>query len=144
MILGYVSHILEYKVVKKNIYAIKYEENDTIDVMFFGNSHANQVFLPMELWKEYGYTSYSMTQMSQTFPRVYYCVEDAIKLQHPDLVVVDLFAATSYSNNFDNMHKTLDNLTFTTRMQAINEFVAEDKKQNTYFLYMCIMKDGLH
>lgn len=128
-----INGIFEDKSEKENMYSIKYEERGTIDVIFFGNSHANQAFLPMELWREHGYTSYNMAQVSQTFPLVYYCIEDAIKLQHPDLIVVDLFAATSYSNDFDNMHKTLDNLTFTTRMQAINEFVAEDKKTEYIF-----------
>ena len=31
-------------------------------------------------------------------------------------------------NDFDNMHKTVDNLTFFTRMKAIKEFVPEEKK----------------
>lgn len=129
-----VNVILEDKVAKKNLYAIRYDERDTIDIILLGNSHANNAFLPMELWDGFGYTAYSM---SQTFPLVYYCAEDAIKLQHPDLLVVDLFAATSVSNDFDNMHKTVDNLTFPTRMQAIEEFVAKEKRTEYRFpLYL--------
>lgn len=132
-----VNHILEDKGAKKTLYAIRYEKPDTIDVIFLGNSHANNAFLPMELWDDYGYTAYSMTMMSQTFPLVYYSAEDAIKLQHPELLVVDLFAATSYSNDFDYMHRTVDNLTFSTRMQAIWEFVPEDKRTEYLFpLYL--------
>lgn len=123
-----VNHVLTDKGSKKTIYSLRYEDKDTIDVIFMGNSHANQAFLPMELWNDYGYTAYSMTMMSQTFPLVYYCAEDAIKMQHPEILIVDLFAATSFSNDFNNMHKTIDNLTFWTRMKAIREFVPEDKK----------------
>lgn len=132
-----VNHILTDKVGKKSIYAMRYEEKETIDVVFFGNSHANNGFLPMELWNDYGYTAYSMTMMSQTFPLVYYCAEDALRLQAPELLVVDLFAATSYRNDFDNVHKTVDSLTFPIRMKAIREFVPEDKKTEYYFpLYL--------
>lgn len=132
-----VNHILEDKAAKKSLYAIRYEKSDTIDVIFLGNSHANNAFLPMELWNDYGYTAYSMTMQSQNFPLVYYSAEDAIKLQHPELLVVDLFAATAYSNNFDNMHRTVDNLTFSTRIQAIQEFVSKDKRAEYLFpLYL--------
>lgn len=132
-----INHILTEKTAKKTLYSLRYEPKNTIDVVFMGNSHANQAFLPMELWNDYGYTAYSMTMMSQTFPLVYYCAEDAIKLQQPDVLVVDLFAATSYSNDFDNMHKTVDNLTFSTRMKAIREFVPEEKKTEYRFpLYL--------
>lgn len=134
----FMNHIFEDKEAKKNLYAIRYEPKDTIDVIFLGNSHANNAFLPMELYKEYGYTAYSMSQMSQSFPLVYYCAEDAIKLQHPRLLVVDLFAATSYENDFPLMHVTMDNLTFGTRMQAIDEFVPREKRteyQYPFYLY---------
>lgn len=132
-----VNHIMTDKTAKKSLYALRYEKKDTIDVIFLGNSHANQAFLPMELWEEHGYTAYSMTMMSQTFPLVYYCAEDAIRLQHPEILVVDLFAATSFDNDFDNMHKTIDNLLFPTRMKAIDEFVPEDKKTEYMFpLYL--------
>jgi hypothetical protein len=46
---------------------------------------------------------------------------------------VDLYAAYLYNNTSDNMHKTIDNALFTTRMKAINEFVAEDKKTEYLF-----------
>lgn len=137
ILLNVCNFILEDKNAKKNVYALRYEESDTIDVIFLGNSHANNAFLPMDLWGDYGYTAYNFSQMSQTFPLVYYCAEDAIKMQHPQLLVVDLFAATSYGNDFDNMHLTVDNLCFATRMKAITEFVAEDKKTEYYLpLYL--------
>ena len=129
--------VLVDKNAKKNMYALRYEEPDIIDVIFLGNSHANNAFLPMDLWENYGYTAYNFSQMSQTFPLVYYSAEDAIKMQHPRLIVVDLFAATSYGNDFDNMHLTVDNLTYATKMKAISEFVTEDKKLEYYLpLYL--------
>lgn len=132
-----INHVLTDKGAKKTLYSLRYEPENTIDVVFLGNSHANQAFLPMELWNDYGYTAYSMTMMAQTFPLVYYCAEDAIKLQQPEILVVDLFAATSFSNDFSNMHKTVDNLTFSTRMKVIDEFVPKEKKTEYRFpLYL--------
>lgn len=44
-----ISNIVSDKVAKKNIYSLRYESKDTIDVIFLGNSHANNAFIPMEL-----------------------------------------------------------------------------------------------
>lgn len=120
--------VLTDKGAKKNMYALRYEPRNTVDIIFGGNSHANDAFLPMELWDEYGYTGYSYSQMSQTFPLVYYSMEDAIRLQHPNLVVVDLFAALSFENDFPNVHLTIDNLSFPTRLKAIYEFVPKSQR----------------
>lgn len=130
-------HVLEDKYSKKQMYALRYEPKDTIDIVFLGNSHVNNGIAPVELWNKYGYTTYNFSMMSQTFPLVYYNAVDAIKLQHPDILIVDLFAATSFSNNFPNMHKTIDNLTFKTRMTAIQEVVPDElKTEYTYPLYI--------
>lgn len=123
-----VNHILEDKNAKKSLYAVRYEKKNTIDVMFFGNSHANNAFLATELYNSFGYTAYNMSMMSQTYPLVYYTMMDAFKYQRPKVAVVDLYAATSYSNDFDNVHKTIDCLTFSTKIHAINEFLPEEKK----------------
>ena len=50
------NFVLVDKNAKKNMYALRYEEPDIIDVIFLGNSHANNAFLPMDLWENYGYT----------------------------------------------------------------------------------------
>lgn len=122
------NFVLAQKEAKKNMYALRYEKADTIDIIFCGNSHANNAFYPMELWGQYGYTAYSYSQMSQTLPLVYYSIEDAISLQHPQLVVVDLFAITSYDiMDSDLMHLTIDNLTLPTRLRAIKEYLPRDK-----------------
>lgn len=126
-------HVLEDKTAKKSMYALRYEPKNTIDVIFLGNSHASNGIAPVELWNSYGYTAYNFSMMSQTFPLVYYNAVDAIKLQHPDILVVDLFSATSFSNNFPNMHKSIDNLTLATRLTAISEFVPDDLKTEYYF-----------
>ena len=52
------NFVLVDKNAKKNMYALRYEEPDIIDVIFLGNSHANNAFLPMDLWENYGYTAY--------------------------------------------------------------------------------------
>lgn len=137
MLLWGVNHILMDKDSKKQMYALRYEPADTIDIIFLGNSHANNAFLPMELWESYGYTAYNFSMMAQTLPLVYYSAEDAIKMQHPKVLVVDLFAATSLDNNFPKVHRTVDNLTFKTRVKAIAEFIPKEKQMEYIFpLYL--------
>ncbi len=127
-----VNHVLVNKTAKKTMYGIRYEKKNSVDVMFFGNSHANNAFLATELYGEHGITAYNMGMMSQTFPLVYYTIEDAFRFQKPKVVVVDLFAATSFDNNFGLMHVTLDNLTPKTRFRAIREFVPKEKQMEYY------------
>ena len=127
-----VNHVLVDKTAKKTMYGIRYEKK-SMDVMFFGNSHASNAFLATELYEKHGITAYNMGMMSQTFPLVYYTIEDAFRFQKPKVVVVDLFAATSFGNDFGLMHVTVDNLTFKTRLQAIREFIPKEKQMEYYF-----------
>lgn len=115
------------------MYGIRYEKRNSIDVMFFGNSHANNAFLATELYEHHGITAYNMSNMSQTLPLVYYTIEDAFRFQKPKVVVVDLFAATSFDNDFPLMHATMDNLTLKTRVQAIREFAPKEKQMEYLF-----------
>lgn len=131
------NHICTDKELQKNLYYIRYEQKDSIDVFFFGNSHASQGYLPMELWNKYGYTAYSMSIPEMPLPLVYYCALDAVKMQHPELLVVDLSAALFYYNDFSYMHRLVDNFTLTTRMKTIKEFVPANKRLEYFYpLYL--------
>ena len=55
-----VNHVLADKLSKKNIYGIRLEPKDSIEVVFLGNSHANNAFLPMEILRIYGILSHGL------------------------------------------------------------------------------------
>lgn len=61
------------------------------DILFLGSSHAMMGFQPMELWAEYGYTSYNMGSSACTIPTSYWLLVNALDYADPELVVLDLF-----------------------------------------------------
>ncbi len=65
------------------------EKNDTIDVIFLGDSLVYSSISPMEIWNEYGYTSFDCAEAAQIIPNAYKYLEFAIKTQHPKIVVME-------------------------------------------------------
>lgn len=71
-----------------SFYAI---EEDTLDVLFLGSSHAYYGIQPNELWKEYGITSYSMASPEQTAATSYFLLKEAFAYQKPKVVVLESY-----------------------------------------------------
>lgn len=95
-----------------------YEEEEQFDVLFFGSSRMLDGVHPMELWDEYGLTSYNMAQHSETTRISYWQLENAIKYNKPKVAVVDLFLLDTQKIDMDNadarsyLHKSLDHIPF--------------------------------
>lgn len=123
----YINHILLDKAAR-GLKSLRFEERNSFNVIFYGNSHAYNGFIATDLYDDYGIKSYNMSMESQSLPLVYYTIKDSLKYQKPQVAVVDLFAATSVSNDFDLMHYTVDSLSFSTRIQAVKEFVPKEKR----------------
>ncbi len=60
------------------------------DVLFFGSSHMKHTMLPLELWHDYGITSYNLGIASERFPTTYWTMENAIAHKQPKIVVADV------------------------------------------------------
>lgn len=71
-------------------YRIFYEKGDEIDVLFFGASVVHYAIYPMQLWNDYGITSYNMANDSERLQMTYYDMINAFDYCHPKMVVVDL------------------------------------------------------
>ena len=65
------------------------EPEDTIDVLFVGDSEGNRAFVPLELWKEHGITSYNCSTPGENLYHTYTWVRKAFRRQRPRLVVVE-------------------------------------------------------
>lgn len=78
--------------------ALYEQEDDTIDVLFVGSSHAGVNLDPEELWNGYGVASFTLWAGMQPFWNTYFNLVEAFKTQSPKVVVLDVFAATF---NFD-------------------------------------------
>ena len=53
------NNYVEYGMHYRGASGILAEEENTIDTIIIGNSEAYSSIIPMELWKDYGYTSYN-------------------------------------------------------------------------------------
>lgn len=95
-----------------------YEEEEQFDVLFFGSSRMLDGVHPMELWDEYGLTSYNMAQHSENTRVSYWQMKNAFQYNKPKVAVVDL--SLLHSNMVDNeneeaksyLHKSLDHMPF--------------------------------
>ena len=66
------------------------EEEDTIDVMFFGSSLAYCDVVPATIYQETGITSYVMAGPEQTMPITYRYLRQACKTQSPKAVFIEV------------------------------------------------------
>ena len=67
------------------------EPKDSVDVVFIGTSHMNYAVYPMQLYEETGIKSINAASNGQPVPLSYYAAEEMIRLQHPKLIVMDLY-----------------------------------------------------
>lgn len=64
-------------------------EEDSVDVLILGSSHARESVIPQELYDEYGITSYNLSSSQQSMFLSYYWLKEALQTQSPRVVVLD-------------------------------------------------------
>lgn len=65
------------------------EKEDSIDVIFVGDSIAYVSFFPLHMYEEQGFTSYTMGIAGQKMYETYNLLEQALKTQKPKLIVFE-------------------------------------------------------
>lgn len=65
------------------------------DVLFFGSSHMVNDVLPMELWKDYGLTSYNLGGHGASIAASYWELRLAVQYHKPKVAVLDVLFAGS-------------------------------------------------
>lgn len=108
------------------------EPEDSLDVIFIGSSHILNGVFPMELWAQYGIVSNNLGQHGQSIPISYYMAQEAIRTQHPDLIVLDaymLYYPELIYEGDGNSHKSIDNMAWALpKLRAIFDlFTWEDR-----------------
>lgn len=70
-----------------------FEEKDpqAYDVLFFGTSHMLNAVFPMELWRDYGVTSYNMANNSECLDVTQWVLNIALEYHKPKVAVFDVF-----------------------------------------------------
>jgi len=70
-------------------------EKDSVDVVFIGSSHQFCSINPDLLYEDYGISSFMLATSAQTIPMSYYAAMEAIELQHPKMIVLEVLYCTN-------------------------------------------------
>ena len=111
-------------------------EDNTVDVLVLGSSHAYQGFNTSVLWSEYGFTSFDLCGAAQPIWNTYYYLEEALKTQTPKAIILDtymLYISSEYDETASAIKNT-DALKWSqTKIDAINASFNTEKSGNQYF-----------
>ena len=80
---------LKYNNNKKDAYSFINEEPNTIQIVGIGNSDVYSGYVPLEMWREYGYTSVVSASIHQTIPESQKILEMLFEKQSPKLVIIE-------------------------------------------------------
>ena len=72
-------------------YGAFFEDQQGFDVLFMGTSRVLDAVSPMELWRDFGVTSYNMGNNSEPLEATYHVLKYAMGVHKPKVVVVDVF-----------------------------------------------------
>lgn len=70
-------------------------EDRQYDVLFFGTSHVVNSVFPMQLWRDYGITSYNLAIHGGSIASSYWMLETALDYQKPKVAVMDVLLTKS-------------------------------------------------
>lgn len=64
-----------------------FDEQQQFDVLFFGSSHILTAMSPMDLWNEYGITSYNFANSNERLATTFWVMKNAFNYNKPKMVV---------------------------------------------------------
>ena len=98
----------EAGMVNPGAYGFYSEPKNTIDIAVIGNSDVCNGFSPMELWKNYGYTSYVSGGPWQTAAEAYVMLNDILKCHKPKVVMLETDGFFTNSGKFKSAAKMIN------------------------------------
>ncbi len=140
-VFGAANDILRFKVVDKAdmIHPFYEVEENTLDVLCIGSSHAYHSVQPDLLWGEYGIPSYVLGSPGQTVPCSYYLLKEALKYQKPKLVLLETYCfPREYKFKNDSyLRQAIDGMRFgEVKIEALNDLLPEYswKEKMSYYI----------
>lgn len=104
-----------------------FERPDEYDVLFMGSSHVINAVFPMELYKDFGITSYNFGGHSNKIATSYWVMENALDTCTPKVVVVDCLEVEKQikcSPTFSFVHQSLDAFPLSlTKIRAVADLL---------------------
>lgn len=131
--LVFVAHRLTRRDDGDRKYGLFYANKDVsaYDVLFFGTSHMLNGVQPMELWRDYGFTSYNMGNNSEPVEVTEWVTRIAFKYHVPKVAVIDVFyidRADDLEWTYPFRHLFFDNVPFSKlKYDALSATLPENK-----------------
>lgn len=87
------SNVLEFKFDDGNNSTKAFYEldNNTVDILALGSSHAFANINPQVFWDSYGYAAYDLGSSFQMIWNTYYYLVEALKTQNPSVIILDAY-----------------------------------------------------
>ena len=121
MMVLYASKVLERKDAYSKYEAFFREQND-FDVLFFGSSNMQLMVNPLQMWNEYGITSYNFGNTSERLPVTYWTVKQALEYTSPKVVVIEVsqYGQTEKYKDMYSVHLAWDRFPLSlTKIKAV-------------------------
>ena len=122
VLLAGLNRVFEYKGSREKLTPF-FERADQLDVLFFGDSHTYSALYPMELWADYGITSYNLSNYNLTIPISYWVMRNALLVCQPKVVVLDVnqvWEQAKLCASSSDVHTALDGFPLSrTKLEAI-------------------------
>nr|MBQ8253259.1 hypothetical protein [Lachnospiraceae bacterium] len=108
-------------------------DEDSVDVLVLGSSHAFVNVSPAILYGEYGIASYDLCASMQPMWNTYYYLKEALKYQSPDLIVLDVYRLVEvfpYSKESKIVKSVYGMRMSANKYYAIKESLGPEEKNN--------------
>lgn len=141
LILSYTNYVFKPK-YGDGIYDVtkfyKLEDN-TVDVLILGSSHAFEDFNTGTLWSSYGIASYVLGGSIQPMWNTYYYLKEALKTQNPALIILEGYMTTYESEFIDDSRIIKNNYGLRwseDKINAIKISTPEDRQREFLLEYL--------
>lgn len=113
---------------------------NSVDVIFLGSSHPQNVFIPQKLYNIYGITAYNLSTSQQSPIISYYWLKEAMKTQKPKVVVLDTFCMPSHRSKAaeePHLRTPLENMSWgMVKIEAIHKSCKKYKQLSELSFYL--------
>ena len=133
-----VVHVLDFKYLD-SIFKVDsfYElEENTVDVLVIGSSHAYQGINTAVLWKDFGIAAFNFCGAAQPIWNTYYYLEEALKTQTPKAIILDtyyLHMSDDYTDESTAIKNTYGLKWSSTKKAAIKASFNTEESDKQYF-----------
>ena len=113
-------------------YAYKGEEENTLDVVFAGNSNVYRAINPIQIWEEQGITSCVIGGPVLEPGELLKILEDVFKKQSPKVVVIEANCFYSYSSDRNDLEALEKTPVKTDKKKKKKAPAPKEKKESSY------------